>query len=77
MKYKAVLFDLDGTLLDSIEDLADSMNSVLRQFGYPEHNVDAYKYYVGDGIENLARRALPESHQNVQGPDYKHAQRFF
>ena len=57
MDFKAVLFDLDGTLLDSLEDLADSMNAVLRREGYPEHPVEAYKYFVGDGIEALARRA--------------------
>jgi phosphoglycolate phosphatase len=56
---KAVLFDLDGTLLDTIEDLADSMNAVLRGLGLPEHGVAAYNRFVGDGVENLVRRALP------------------
>jgi phosphoglycolate phosphatase len=60
MGYMAVLFDLDGTLLDTLEDLADSMNHVLRQHGLPEHPVEAYKYYIGDGIETLVRRVLPE-----------------
>jgi len=59
MSYKAVIFDLDGTLLDTIEDLADSMNAVLRNLGLPEHSVEEYKYFVGDGVANLVRRALP------------------
>ena len=61
MTYRAAIFDLDGTLLDTLEDLADSMNAVLRNMGYPEHAVEAYRYFVGDGMEMLARRTLPES----------------
>ena len=45
-KYKAVLFDLDGTLLDTLEDLAVSMNSVLKKHGYPSHETDEYRYFV-------------------------------
>jgi phosphoglycolate phosphatase len=60
MKWKAVLFDLDGTLLDTIEDLADSMNQVLTDRGFPIHTLGAYKYFVGEGVEALIRRALPE-----------------
>ena len=60
MKYRAVLFDLDGTLLDTIDDLADSMNAVLERFGFPPHPVDSYKLLVGDGIQMFVRRALPE-----------------
>lgn len=59
MKYDAIIFDLDGTLLDTLDDLADCMNSVLRGFNMPVHPVDPYRYYVGDGMENLARRAAP------------------
>jgi phosphoglycolate phosphatase len=58
--FQAVLFDLDGTLLDSLEDLADSMNAVLRSSGFPAHPLAAYRRYVGDGMELLVRRALPE-----------------
>jgi phosphoglycolate phosphatase len=60
MSFKAAMFDLDGTLVDTIEDLADSMNSVLERCGFPSHDLDAYKYFVGDGMINLVRRSLPE-----------------
>ena len=60
MKFKAVLFDLDGTLLDTLDDLADSMNSVLERFGYPTHEVAAYKYFVGKGFRNLVHNTFPE-----------------
>ena len=59
MRFKAVIFDLDGTLLNTLEDLADSMNCVLKRNRLPEHNLAAYRYFVGDGIEMLVRRALP------------------
>lgn len=57
--YQCVLFDLDGTLLDSLADLAHSMNAVLGRFGLPRHPVEAYRYFVGDGMDTLARRVLP------------------
>ena len=59
MKFKAVLFDLDGTLLNTLNDLADSMNATLGRLGFPEHPADAYRYFVGDGVGELCRRALP------------------
>jgi phosphoglycolate phosphatase len=58
MPYKAVLFDLDGTLLDTLEDLADATNAALAELGFPGHPLEAYKQFVGDGVENLVRRAL-------------------
>lgn len=61
MTLSAVIFDLDGTLLDSLEDLAESMNQALESLGFPAHPVPAYKYFVGDGMEVLARRVLPEA----------------
>lgn len=64
MRYQAVLFDLDGTLLDTLEDLANSMNRVLNRFGFPIHKLPAYKYFVGGGMENLVRRALPEDRRD-------------
>lgn len=59
MNYRAVIFDLDGTLLDTLEDLADSVNLVLRRNNLPEHELHQYKYFIGDGLTNLIRRALP------------------
>ena len=58
MNYKAVVFDLDGTLLDTLDDLADSMNAVLQKHGHPTHPTDAYKIFVGDGVESLVRRTI-------------------
>ena len=61
MVFEAVLFDLDGTLLDTIADLTDSMNIVLNRFGFAGHDADACKMFVGDGVEMFAFRALPEN----------------
>jgi phosphoglycolate phosphatase len=54
------IFDLDGTLLDTIEDLGDSVNEVLRARDWPEHGYDEYCYHIGDGMELLVRRSMPE-----------------
>jgi phosphoglycolate phosphatase len=59
MKAGAILFDLDGTLLDSIEDLTDSMNAALGRLGFPGHDVESCKRLVGEGIEHFAINALP------------------
>ena len=64
MKCEAVIFDLDGTLLDTLQDLTDAVNGVLRRSGFPEHGLEAYRYFVGDGMEDLARRALPEKYRD-------------
>ena len=64
MKFEAVLFDLDGTLLDSIEDLTDSMNIALDRLGFPGHDAEACKHFVGDGVEMFALRALPENRRD-------------
>jgi phosphoglycolate phosphatase len=61
MRYQAVLFDLDGTLLDSLADLADSMNTVLAANGMPVHATELFRLFVGDGVENLVRRSLPDT----------------
>ncbi|MCM1157207.1 MAG: HAD-IA family hydrolase [Clostridium sp.] len=60
MKYELVIFDMDGTILDTLEDLADAMNTVLRKFGYPEHSVEEIRRFVGNGIRKLVERAVPE-----------------
>lgn len=61
MKYKAVIFDLDGTLVNSLDDLADSVNTVLEEYGYPTHPLEKYRIMVGNGIKKLVERALPPS----------------
>lgn len=58
--YKAVIFDLDGTLINSLHDIADSMNRVLVANGFQTHNYDAYRYFVGRGLRVLVGRTLPE-----------------
>lgn len=60
MTYRAVIFDLDGTLLDTLQDIADSANSVLRHYGYPEYAPDAYRYFIGEGMVKLIRHVIPE-----------------
>jgi phosphoglycolate phosphatase len=55
------MMDLDGTLLDTLQDLADSMNSTLTEFGFPVHELEKYRYFVGEGMEKLVKRSLPES----------------
>lgn len=60
MGYQTVLFDMDGTVLDTLRDLWASTNAILREFGYPERTLDEVRSYVGNGAENLVRRSLPE-----------------
>ena len=62
--YKLIIFDLDGTLLDTIEDLANATNHALKQFNFPTHEVEAYRFFVGNGVNKLIERALPEAHKN-------------
>ena len=59
MRLRAIIFDLDGTLLDTLEDLADAVNSMLTQNRLPPHPISAYRYFVGDGFDMLVRRVLP------------------
>jgi len=61
MGYKAIIFDLDGTLLDTLDDLADAGNQVLSAAGLPVHPVDSYRYFVGDGLLALIGRIIPEN----------------
>lgn len=62
---KLVIFDLDGTLLDTIADLAESANYALKQLGYPTHDVETIRTFVGNGINKLLERALP-SHEQTE-----------
>ena len=57
--YKLAIFDMDGTILNTIDDLADSCNVICQKYGYPLHTVEEIKYMVGNGIPKLMRRALP------------------
>ncbi len=61
MTHTAILFDLDGTLLNSLDDLADSMNIVLTTLGFPIHPVDAYRYFVGNYLRSGRYRLAPRS----------------
>lgn len=60
-----VIFDLDGTLLNTLDDLAYSCNYILKKNGFPEHPVDSYRYFVGNGVSKLVERALPEEMRNA------------
>ena len=66
MTYHAVLFDLDGTLLDTLDDLGDSMNAVLAAHGYPTHPIASFSEFVGDGVLNLVRRSLPPGPREME-----------
>ncbi len=59
-KYDTVIFDLDGTLLNTLEDLADAVNFVMRENGYPERTIDEVRRFVGNGIRRLMEQAVPE-----------------
>ncbi len=59
MRFKAVIFDLDGTLLDTIEDLTDSMNAALAGLGFPGCSIEECKQLVGDGLATFVERVLP------------------
>ena len=63
---KLVIFDLDGTLLNTIADLAQSTNHALEALGYPTHEEAAYKFMVGNGINKLFERALPEGQKTEE-----------
>lgn len=64
MKYKGIIFDLDGTLVNSLEDISDAMNSVLTGLNYPTHTYDDYQYFIGSGLRNLVSKALPATNNS-------------
>ena len=65
-KYKIVVFDLDGTLVNSLTDLANAVNAGLKKVGLPTHNVDAYKHFIGNGREMLVRRAMGKASEKEE-----------
>ena len=62
--YSTYIFDLDGTLLDTLQDLANSVNYALHQHGMPEHSIDDIRRFVGNGVRLLMERAVPDGSQN-------------
>jgi len=67
---KVFIFDLDGTLLDTLGDLAASVNYALRTHGMPEHSIDDVRRFVGNGVRKLMERAVPDG---VSNPDFEAA----
>ena len=63
-KISTIVFDLDGTLLNTLEDLADSTNYALRQYGFAERTLEEIRAFVGNGVRKLIERALPEGAEN-------------
>lgn len=59
-KYRGIIFDLDGTLLDTVDDLGDCMNEVLKNLGYPTFEIEEYKLKIGGGFRGLAINCLPD-----------------
>ena len=68
MTYNTYIFDLDGTLLDTLGDLAAATNYALRQHGMPEHSIDDVRRFVGNGVRKLMERAIPDGTHN---PDFE------
>ena len=67
--YNVYIFDLDGTLLDTLQDLANSVNYALRQHHMPEHSIDDIRRFVGNGVRLLMERAIPDGARNPQFED--------
>ena len=66
MKPAALIFDLDGTLLDTLQDLAIAVNTVLKANGFPAHPIDAFRYFVGRGVNYMLEQALPEDQRDAE-----------
>ena len=74
MEFDAVIFDLDGTLADTLTDIAAAMNRVLRAHGLPEHDAASYKLMIGCGLRNLVREALPPERRDDETVAACHAE---
>ena len=66
MAIKAVIFDLDGTLLNTCEDIANAVNYALNKHGFPIHNTEMFKLFTGDGTDVMITRALPENNRDAE-----------
>ena len=66
MKYKAIIFDLDGTLTDTLFDLKESTNFALRKMGWPERSLDEVRQFVGNGVRRLMERAVPSDAEEME-----------
>jgi phosphoglycolate phosphatase len=66
MEFKSSIFDLDGTLLNTLDDLANTANAMLKHFHYPIHPINSYRYFVGDGLRLLIERCTPEDRSSQQ-----------
>ena len=64
MKFKGIIFDLDGTLVNSLEDISDAMNKVLQGLNFPTHTYETYQYFIGSGLRNLVSKALPSTNNS-------------
>lgn len=69
MRYDTYIFDLDGTLLNTLNDLAASCNYALQSYGFPEHSVDDVRRFVGNGVRLLMCRAIPDGDNNPKFED--------
>lgn len=69
MHCQGLVFDLDGTLLDTLDDIVSAGNVALTACGYPPHQREAYRYFVGNGADTLMARALPEGELGRLGPE--------
>ena len=68
MKYSLAIFDMDGTILNTLDDMTDSLNVILEKYGFPLHTVEEVRFMVGNGIPKLIERALPDG-KNTAGYD--------
>lgn len=68
MNKSAVIFDLDGTLLDTLDDLVNAVNYILKKYGFPERSVAAIRRFLGNGARDLVRRSVPET---IEGEEFE------
>jgi len=67
---KAIIFDLDGTLLDTLTDIMESVNTVLKKHSFPTYDLQAYKYFIGNGIGVLTQKAFPKDISDIDFENY-------